>query len=210
MSIGSTLRRCVGVAACLGLALAAAGCSGPSPDYAEEPAETAVASAYQIGPGDTLQVFVWRSPELSVTVPVRPDGRISTPLIEDMAATGKTPSQLGRDIEKELTRYVQEPVVTVIATNFVGPYSQQVRVIGEATRPQAIAYRHNMSVLDVMIAVGGVTPFAAGNRASIVRKVDGKDTQLPVDLDRLMKDGNIAANRSILPGDVLVIPQSWF
>ena len=100
--------------------------------------------------------------------------------------------------------------MTVIATNFVGPYSQQVRVIGEATRPQAIAYRHNMSVLDVMIAVGGVTPFAAGNRASIVRKVDGKDTQLPVDLDRLMKDGNIAANRSILPGDVLVIPQSWF
>ncbi len=197
--------------AALAPALLLAACGGlPGGATEETVATTAANPDYLIGPGDTLQVFVWRSPELSVTVPVRPDGRISTPLIQDMVATGKTPSQLSQDIETELARYIQEPVVTVIATSFIGPYSQQVRVIGEATRPQALPYREDMSVLDVMIAVGGVTPFAAGNRASLIRKRDGQDVQIPVNLDLLMNDGEIAANRRVLPGDVLVIPQSWF
>lgn len=198
------------VGALLAPVLMLSACGGLSGEAVEGTVTTATNPDYLIGPGDTLQVFVWRSPDLSVTVPVRPDGRISTPLIQDMVATDKTPSQLSEDIEKELARYIQEPVVTVIPTSFIGPFSQQVRIIGEATRPQALPYREGMSVLDVMIAVGGVTPFAAGNRASLIRKRDGKDIQIPVNLDGLMNDGDITANRPVLPGDVLVIPQSWF
>ena len=165
---------------------------------------------YQIGPGDMLQIFVWRNPELSVTVPVRPDGRISVPLIEDLEATRRTPAELAREIEGRLKEYVQNPVVTVIVTNFVGPYSQQVRVVGEATEPQAIAFRENMTLLDVMIAVGGLTEFAAGNRAVIVRRVNGEEQQFRVNIDRLLKDGDMSANVAMLPGDVLIVPQSWF
>lgn len=198
------------VGALLAPVLMLSACGGLPGEAVEGTVTTATNPDYLIGPGDTLQVFVWRSPDLSVTVPVRPDGRISTPLIQDMVATDKTPSQLSEDIEKELARYIQEPVVTVIPTSFIGPFSQQVRIIGEATRPQALPYREGMSVLDVMIAVGGVTPFAAGNRASLIRKRDGKDIQIPVNLDGLMNDGDITANRPVLPGDVLVIPQSWF
>lgn len=190
------------------LATAIAGCTGVSPATSEAPA--ADFSEYLIGPGDALQVFVWRNPELTVTVPVRPDGRISVPLVEDMPAAGKSPTTLARDLEKELKRFIQEPLVTVIVAGFVGPYSQQVRVIGEAARPQAIPYRQDMSVLDVMIEVGGLTRFAAGNRAVLVRRTGGKETQIPVHLDSLLKDGNVGANRPVLPGDVLIIPQSWF
>ena len=157
-----------------------------------------------------LQIFVWRNPELSVTVPVRPDGRISVPLIEDLEATRRTPAELAREIEGRLKEYVQNPVVTVIVTNFVGPYSQQVRVVGEATEPQAIAFRENMTLLDVMIAVGGLTEFAAGNRAVIVRRVNGEEQQFRVNIDRLLKDGDMSANVAMLPGDVLIVPQSWF
>lgn len=166
---------------------------------------------YQIGPGDTLQVFVWRNPDLTVTVPVRPDGRISVPLIEDLVVTGKTPTEVGRDIEKSLQTYVQDPIVTVIVSNFVGPFTQQVRVVGEAAQPQAIPYRDNMSVLDVMISAGGLTKFAAGNRAVIARNLgNGQTREIRVRLSDLMKDGDLSANIPMVPGDVLIVPQAWF
>ena len=165
---------------------------------------------YLIGPGDNLQVFVWRNPELTATIPVRPDGRISVPLVEDMPAVGKTPSQLARDLEQVLKQYVQEPIVNVIVTGFVGPFAQQVRVVGEAAKPQAIAYRANMSVLDVMIDVGGLTRFAAGNRSVIVRQTSGTQTEQRVRLDDLLKDGDISANVRMLPGDILIVPQTFF
>jgi polysaccharide biosynthesis/export protein len=169
-----------------------------------------MAPDYLIGPGDNLQIFVWRNPELTTTVPVRPDGRISVPLVEDMVAVGKTPTALARDLEGVLKQYVQEPIVNVIVTGFVGPFATQIRVVGEAAKPQAIPYRANTSLLDVMIGVGGLTRFAAGNRAIIVRKVDGKDEDLRVRLDDLLKDGDVTANVKILPGDILIIPQSYF
>jgi len=165
---------------------------------------------YVIGPGDVLRIFVWQNPDLTVTVPVRPDGRISVPLLQDVEAAQKTPPQLAEDIKKGLSVFIKEPEVTVIVTEFVGPYSEQVRVVGEAVKPQAIPYRARMSVLDVMIAAGGLTQFAAGNRAVIVRRVDNHTEQLPVNLDSLLKDGDISANVQMRPGDILVIPQSWF
>lgn len=165
---------------------------------------------YVIGPLDNLNIFVWRNPELSQTVPVRPDGRISIPLIEDLPAAGLTPTQLARDIEGQLKKYVQDPIVTVIVTGFNGPYDRQVRVVGEAAHPQAIPYRDNMTVLDAMIVVGGLTQYAAGNRAEIVRKVEGKETEYRVYLSDLLKYGDIDANVQMLPGDILIIPQSWF
>jgi len=165
---------------------------------------------YVIGPGDVLRIFVWQNPDLTVTVPVRPDGRISVPLLQDVEAAQKTPAQLAEDIKKGLSVFIKEPEVTVIVTEFVGPYSEQVRVVGEAVKPQAIPYRARMSVLDVMIAAGGLTQFAAGNRALIVRRVDNHTEQLPVNLDSLLKDGDISANVQMRPGDILVIPQSWF
>lgn len=167
-------------------------------------------SPYLVGPGDTLNVVVWRSPELSMSVPVRPDGKITTPLVEDLQASGKTTTQLAREIEQVLRRYVQNPVVTVIVTNFAGPYSQQVRVIGEVGKPQALAYREKMTLLDVMIAVGGLTDFAAGNRASILRSEAGKSQQFGVRLNDLIRGGDLSANVEMRPGDVLVIPQSYF
>lgn len=145
-----------------------------------------------------------------MVVPVRPDGKITTPLVEDLPASGKTASQLARDIEKALAKYIQEPIVTVIVTDFVGPYSEQIRVIGQAAKPQALPYRENMTMLDVLIAVGGVTDFADGNKASVIRNVGGKPQQFGVRLDDLIKDGDISANVLMRPGDVLVIPESFF
>ena len=165
---------------------------------------------YLVGAGDTLNVVVWRNPELSLTIPVRPDGTITTPLVEDLPATGKTATQLARDIEKALAKYIQSPVVTVIVTSFVGTYAQQVRVIGEAAKPQALAYRQNMTLLDVMIAVGGITDFAAGNRASILRTEGGTTQQFGVLLTDLIRGGDLSANVEMRPGDVLVIPKSFF
>jgi len=141
---------------------------------------------------------------------VRPDGKLSTPLVEDLPASGKTATELARDIEKELTKYIQSPVVTVVVTGFVGPYSQQIRVIGEASKPQALPYRANMTLLDVMIAVGGITDFAAGNKASILRTAGGKSEQFGVRLVDLIRGGDLSANLAMRPGDVLVIPQSIF
>jgi polysaccharide export outer membrane protein len=153
---------------------------------------------------------VWRNPELSLTIPVRPDGTITTPLVEDLPATGRTATQLARDIERALARYIQSPVVTVIVTGFVGPYSQQVRVIGEAAKPQALSYRQNMTLMDVLIAVGGITDFADGNKASILRTSGGKTQQFRVRVKDLIKGGDLSANVTMRAGDVLVIPQSMF
>jgi polysaccharide export outer membrane protein len=165
---------------------------------------------YLIGPGDNVNIFVWGLPELSSSVPVRPDGKITTPLIEDVPASGLTPTELAREMEEVLATYVLDPVVTVIVTGFVGPYSQQVRVVGEATNPQGVPYRENMTALDLMIEVGGLTEFAAGNRASIIREVDGKPKQFSVRLDDLIKRGKIEENVFMLPGDILIIPETWF
>ncbi|MFS2002558.1 XrtA/PEP-CTERM system exopolysaccharide export protein [Duganella sp. CT11-25] len=165
---------------------------------------------YQIGAGDMVSINVWRNPEVSISVPVRPDGKITTPLVEDLQAAGRTSTQLARDIEKALEKYIQQPMVTVIVTSFIGPYSQQIRVIGEAARPQALPYRQGMSVMDVMIAVGGITDFASGNKATIIRTVNGQRLMVPLRLQDLLRKGDISANVSVLPGDVLVIPEGWF
>jgi polysaccharide biosynthesis/export protein len=194
-------------------AMALAACSSEQTTYEKDNAVAPMSTPgpeYLIGPGDNLQIFVWRNPELTSTVPVRPDGRISVPLVEDMPAIGKTPTMLARDIEQVLKQYVQEPIVNVIVTGFVGPFGQQIRVVGEAAKPQAVSFRANMSLLDIMIDVGGLTRFAAGNRAVIVRRIDGKDQEQRVRLDDLIKDGDVSANVKMLPGDILIIPQSYF
>ena len=165
---------------------------------------------YLVGPGDNVNILVWGNPELSMSVPVRPDGKLTTPLVEDLPATDRTPTQLARDIEQELSTYVRDPVVTVIVTGFVGPFDRQVRVIGQAAQPQALQYREHMTVMDVMIEVGGLTDFAAGNRAKIIRTVDGEEKEYRVRLDDLVNGGDISANVEMLPGDVLVIPESFF
>lgn len=164
---------------------------------------------YVIGPLDTVNIIVWRNPELSLSVPVRPDGRISTPLVEDLMALGRNPTDLARDIEKALGKFIRDPVVTVVVTAFQGPSSEQIRIIGEATRPQAIPYRQNMTLLDVMIQVGGLTDFADGNSAVLVRGKEG-GKQYSVRLKDLVRRGDISANVDVKPGDVLIIPQSWF
>lgn len=176
------------------------------------PAPTLASTAdysYKIGPGDTLNIVVWRNPELSMSVPVRPDGKISAPLIDDLGAMGKDSTTLARDIEKELGKFIRDPVVTVIVTGFVGPYSEQIRVVGAAAKPQTLAYKQKMTTLDVMIAVGGITDFADGNRATILRTSEN-DAQYSVRLRDLIKNGDVSANVEMKPGDVLIIPQSWF
>lgn len=163
---------------------------------------------YIIGPLDNLNVFVWRNPELSNSVTVRPDGFLSLPLIDDLPATGKTPTQLARDIEESLGNFINGPLVSVMVQGFVGPFSQQVRVVGEAASPQSIPYRANMTLLDVMIHVGGLTEFAAGDQATLVRFEDGDQKEYRVKIDSLIKDGEIDKNIKILPGDVIIIPES--
>mgnify|MGYP005850538341 CR=1 FL=1 len=177
-----------------------------APDAESPPA--ASAPEYVIGPGDVVQVFVWRNPELSVTVPVRPDGKISTPLVEDMVAVGKTPSVLARDIEAVLAEFVRSPTVNIIVTEPASRFSQ-VRVVGQVAKPQAIAYREGMTVLDVILESGGLTPFASGNRARIVREVNGKETEVRVRLDDILNRGRLETNVVVLPGDVIVVPESF-
>ena len=176
---------------------------------------------YLIGPGDQLQIFVWRNPEVSQAVTVRPDGKITTPLVEDLQASGKTPNQLARDVEKALETYVRQPIVTVMIANGIGPYSEQIRVIGQVglgaqtgqdgqvTKPQAIAYRQKMTLLDVMIAVGGLTQFADGNKTRLLRVVEGQQKAYQVRLGDLL-NGDISANVDMLPGDILIVPEAWF
>ena len=190
------------------LVLGLGGCGTVYPPLAEP--GSGIDTPYLVGPGDSVNIVVWRNPEVSMSVPVRPDGKITTPLVEDLPASGKTATQLARDIEKVLAKYIQSPVVTVIVTGFVGPYSQQVRVIGEAAKPQALPYRENMTLLDVMIAVGGITDFADGNKASILRTGGGKTQQFGVRLVDLVRGGDLSANVAMRPGDILIIPQSFF
>jgi polysaccharide export outer membrane protein len=189
----------------VGLVMAA--CRG-APELPPAPPASSLPSAeYRIGPGDNLNIFVWRNPELTVTVPVRPDGRVSIPLVEDVVAIGKTPTALAREYEQRLSKYIREPLVTVIVTGFVGPIPDEVRVIGEAAQPRALPYRADMTVLDAMIAVGGLTRYAAGNDSVIVRTVNGVQNTYSVHLGDLILDGDIANNVALQPGDILIIPQ---
>lgn len=209
-SVHKTIVKWLGHAVIALSALMLGGCASSNPTPSAPLASGGDTPDYLIGPGDSVNIIVWRNPEVSMTVPVRPDGKITTPLVEDLAASGKTSTQLARDIEKELAKYIQQPVVTVIVTSFVGTYGEQIRVIGQAARPQALPYRRDMSLMDVLIAVGGVTEFASGNKASIIRTVNGQQQKLPVRLNDLIKDGDISANMLMRPGDVLVIPESFF
>lgn len=205
--VSSRIRLAVGIVFLLGPVLG--GCA--SFDTLENAAVGPVPSVeYVIGPGDNIEVFVWQNPGLSVTVPVRPDGRISMPLIDDLPAAGSWPTQLARAIEDRLREFVQDPLVTVIVTQFVGQFDKQIRVIGAAAQPRAIPYRANMTVLDVMIAVGGLTEFASGNRATLVRVVNDQPKRFRVRLQDLLEDGDISANVPVLPGDILIVPESFF
>lgn len=191
-------------------ALALTGCSALRSGYPPAPAVAdSTDYSYVIGAGDALNVIVWRNPELSMAVPVRPDGKISTPLVDELVAQGKTTSQVAREIEKKLSAFVRDPVVTVIVTTFVGPYSEQIRVVGQAARPQFLAFKQKMTVLDVMIAAGGLTDFANGNGAVIVRAAEGNKAYA-VRLDDLLRRGDVSANVEMRPGDVVIIPQSFF
>ncbi|MCI0505894.1 MAG: polysaccharide export protein [Gammaproteobacteria bacterium] len=190
------------------------GCSSSGGIKTVEPAATEgalTAQPYLIGPGDRLNVFVWGNTDLSTEVTVRPDGRISTPLVEDVMASGKTPVQLAREMEKQLAQFIKNPVVTVMVQEFVGALSQQIRVVGEAAQARSIPYRENLTLLDVMIAVGGLTEFASGNKATIVRTANNNEKlQIRVRLEDLVKYGDITANVDMKPGDILIIPEAWF
>lgn len=202
-------RPVVGLSVAGSLLLAGCGVMGGA---SHPPAPASAASddySYIIGAGDSLNIQVWRNPELSMSVPVRPDGKIAAPLVDEMVVQGKTSVQVARDVEKQLSKYVRDPVVTVIVTNFVGPYSEQIRVVGEAARPQFLPFKQKMTLLDVMIAVGGLTDFAAGNSATILRTAEG-NKQYSVRLKDLIKRGDVSANVEMRPGDILIIPQSLF
>ena len=191
------------------VAALAAGCSTagnhpPAPTVVDLPDHR-----YKVGPLDVLNVVVWRNPDLSSTITVRPDGRITTPLVEDLLAADRTPAELAREIEKSLAKYIRDPTVSVLVSGFQGTFSEQIRIVGEAAKPQAVPFRQNMTVLDVMIQVGGLTDFADGNAAVLVRGSEG-GKQYQVRLRDLVKRGDVSANAAVKPGDIIIIPQSWF
>ncbi len=196
------------------LAFILSGCSSNStlPSATLHPSNTVNINSYKylIGSGDVLNIFVWRNPEVSGSFVVRPDGMITTSLVEDIKVTGKTPTELARSIEEILATYLRDPIVTVTVANFVGPFSEQIRVIGEASQPQAINYTQHMTLLDVMIQVGGLTEFADGNDAVLIRIESGRQKQYQIMVDKLLKDGEISANVDMLPGDIIIIPEAWF
>jgi len=193
------------VAACLG------GCGGSTIRTADLPAAVASETGeYLIGPGDTLEIFVWREPDLSVTIPVRPDGRISTPLVDDILAVGKTPSQLATEIETVLGEYIRAPEVNVIVQNFVGTFGEQIRVLGQAVEPRSIPFRERMTLMDAIIEAGGLTEFAAGNRSRLIRTVNGQSQEIRVRLDDLINKGELEENLEMRPGDVIIIPEAVF
>ncbi len=210
------MRRSIGMgrwaawAALVSVMAVTAACGTPEPRAEALPAVEAGDYDYVIGPGDSLTIFVWRNPELTRSVPVRPDGKISVPLVEDLVASGKTATQLAREVEEVLSTYVKDPLVTVIVGGFVGVFDTQIRVVGEAAQPRSLPYSARMTMLDVMIAVGGLTEFADGNKARLVRTVDGKRHEAIVRLNDLIKDGDISANVPVAPGDVIIIPEAWF
>ena len=202
-------RRIVMLAGLVASASALVGC-GSARQYPPAPAEVgATDHRYKIGPLDQLNIIVWRNAELSANVTVRPDGRISVPLVDDVLAAGKSPAQLAKEVEQVLSRVVRDPSVTVIVSGFQGVYGDQIRIVGEATRPQAVPYRQNMTVLDVMIQAGGLTDFADGNAAVLVRGAEG-GKQYSIRLKDLLKRGDISANVQVRPGDIIIVPQSWF
>lgn len=187
------------------------GCAKPRyPSLPEATYQMRYGWKYKVGPGDSVEIFVWRYPEVSTTVPVRPDGYISAPLLEDVPAAGKTPTELARDLEEALSVFLRDPLVTVIVQGFVGIYPEQIRVLGEAVQPSALPYRDGMTMLDLMIAVGGLSEFAAGNRSVLVRFEDGEMKQYQVRLRDLIEDADLTANIDMQPGDILLIPESWF
>jgi len=167
-------------------------------------------SSYLIGPGDSLNIFVWRNDDLSTTVTVRPDGRISSPLIEDLSVAGLQPIQVAQLVEDILSKYIRNPKVSIIVSGFQGTPSQQVKIIGNATNPTVLQYKKGMTLLDVMIAVKGLTDFADGDNAQLIRTVNGKQNQYTVFLDSLIRKGDISKNRNIMPGDTIIIPEAWF
>ena len=202
---------CLFAAACASTPAESVPASGAEPVLAQSasPPPVQQSADYVIGPGDTLNVFVWQNPELSVSVPVRPDGKISTPLVQDMVAVGKTPSQLAADIEVVLSEYIRSPKVNIILTNPASALNQ-VRVIGQVTNPTGVPYREGMTVLDVVLQVGGLTPFAAGNRARLVRKIDGREEEIELELDDLVRKGDLRENLEVRPGDLIIVPESFF
>lgn len=210
MMRSTTLRRRLALsAAALAAGMLLAAC-GSTARYPLAPAETAASEhRYRIGPLDQLNIIVWRNAELSANVTVRPDGRISVPLVEDVMAAGKSPAELAKEVEQTLSRVVRDPSVTVIVSGFQGVYGDQIRIVGEATRPQSVPFRQNMTILDVMIQAGGLTDFADGNAAVLVRGAEG-GKQYSVRLKDLLKRGDISANVQVRPGDIVIVPQSWF
>ena len=190
------------------------GCSSTSdlPQAKTRASQTSNVDNYQylIGPGDALNIFVWRNPEISGQYTVRPDGKVTTSLVEDIEVAGRTPSTLAREIEEKLSPFINNPRVTVSVNNFQGPLAEQVRVIGEAANPQAISYTQNMTLLDLMISVGGLTEFADGNSAKLVRVKNGEQHTYNINIDDLIRDGDISKNVDILPGDIIIIPEAWF
>ena len=193
--------------------LGCTGCAGGGISTSQIPSSAAssqLSNDYRIGPGDQLSIFVWQNPDLSVIVPVRPDGKISTPLVEDMVAAGKTPTELGLDIEVVLAEFIRAPEVTVIVQSFVGTFDGRIRVVGQAAQPRAIPYAEGMTVLDVMIEVGGLTEFASGNRASVIRGSGASALEIRVRLDDLLNEGDISQNIAMRPGDIVLIPGSFF
>jgi polysaccharide export outer membrane protein len=193
------------------LVLVLTGCAGNEyPPVAEEQKNLSPDYNYVIGPGDTMEIFVWGNEELTTMGVVRPDGKFTTRLVEDLPASGKTSTELARDIEKAYAEYVRQPVVSVIVNGFVGIPTQQVRVVGEASQPIAVPFSKHMTLLDLMIAVGGMTEFAAGNKSVLVRIENGQQTSYGLRLDDLLKDGDISANMAMMPGDIVIISESWF
>ena len=192
--------------------LALAGCSskGTHPELPTSTGNAQYSTKYRIAAGDSVQIFVWRNPDVSTTVTVRPDGFLTAPLLEDFPAAEKTPTDLARDLEKELSTYLRDPLVTVMVNGFVGAYEDQIRIVGEAASPQAILYRDSMTLLDVMIRVGGLTNFADGNNTTIIRVEDGEQKQYKVRIEDLIRDGDITANVDMKPGDIMIIPEDWF
>ena len=208
IEFSASLHRAVTIVAMAAIGAVSA-CSSMAPYPPAPLAVDAPNLRYKIGPLDTLNVVVWRNPELSVTITVRPDGMISMPLVEDMQAAGRNPADLSRDVEKALAKYIREPVVSIVVSGFQGVYSDQIRIVGEAAKTQAVPYRQNMTMLDVMIQVGGMTDFADGNGAVLIRGAEG-GKQYSVRLKDLLKRGDITANVAMMPGDVIIVPQSWF
>ncbi len=193
--------------------LALGGCTSPTNSRPELPAASGDAqysTRYRIAPGDNVQIFVWRNPEVSTTVPVRPDGLLSAPLLEEVPAAGKTPAELARDLEAELSTYLRDPLVTVIVNQFGGTYREQIRVVGEAAQPRALIYNDSMTLLDVMIQTGGLTQYANGNQATLVRIEEGEQQEYRVRIDDLIRNGDISANVDMRPGDVIIVPEAWF